>query len=109
MQTSSRSEKLVAALLVATIMAMPDAGLSKEYNQRKHVAPAQGAKIQRAIAKSWVLQAEQGGRGAGGEGDLVNTGCGGLNIGNVLPGAKTPDDQLIVIKGDVINAPRNCR
>ena len=110
MKTGSFPSKLIAALIVSAIAVLPDTGIGKEYNQRKHVGPAQGAKIQRAIAKSWQIQAEQEGGGRGGRrGDIANTGCGGLEIGAVQPGARNPRDQVIVIQGDIINAPRNCR
>ena len=102
------SSYIVPAILAAMLFA-PAAVSAKEYNKRQHVGPQQGAKIQRAIANSWMLQATQGGKRAGGQDDVTNTGCGGINLGNIQPGAEAPRDQVIVIQGDVINAPRNCR
>ncbi|MCB1970757.1 MAG: hypothetical protein R3D03_21180 [Geminicoccaceae bacterium] len=109
MPNRNPTRKLIWACVMAMIMAPPIDGMGKEYNQRKHVDPAQGAKIQRAIARSWMMQSEQGGRKGGRQDDITNTGCGGLRIGNIDQGAKSPRDQVIVIQGDIINAPRNCR
>lgn len=98
---------LIAGLTIA-IAATPVA--AKEYNKREHLAPEQGAKVVRTIAGARNQEGDQqvGNR----RGDIVNTGCGKLEIGNVRPDRHRRGrerDNVIVITGDVINVARGCR
>ncbi len=79
--------------------------VAKEYNKRQHLAPEQGAKVVRTIAGA---RTQEGGQ----QGDVTNTGCGKLEIGNVKPDKYRRGrerDNVIVITGDVINVARGCR
>lgn len=83
---------------------------AKEYNKRQHLAPEQGAKVVRTIAGARAQELNQ--PGAVHSGDVVNTGCGKLEIGNVRPDQRRRGprrDNVIVITGDVINVARGCR
>ena len=84
--------------------------VAKEYNKRQHLAPEQGAKVVRTIAGARTQ--EQNLPGSGQRGDVVNTGCGKLEIGNLRPDQQRRGprrDNVIVITGDVINVARGCR
>ena len=84
--------------------------VAKEYNKRQHLAPEQGAKVVRTIAGARTQELNQ--PGSGQPGDVVNTGCGKLEIGNVRPDQRRRGprrDNVIVITGDVINVARGCR
>ncbi len=84
--------------------------IAKEYNKRQHLAPEQGAKVVRTIAGARTQEFNR--PGSGRPGDVVNTGCGKLEIGNVRPDQQRRGprrDNVIVITGDVINVARGCR
>lgn len=94
----------------------PAPTFAKEYNKRQHLAPEQRAKVDRVIARSRILgglSSSQGQLGQGGaNGDVTNVGCGGLQIGNALPDRRRrgrPQDNIVVVTGDVINVAQGCR
>ncbi len=105
---STRTILIVGLSLLVAVGAAPVA--AKEYNKRQHLAPEQGAKVVRTIAGA---RNQDGGQpGEGQRGDVVNTGCGKLEIGNVKPDRYRRGrerDNVIVITGDVINVARGCR
>ncbi len=88
---------------------------AKEYNQRKHLAPAQQAKIQGIIAWTTYMQANTESEYA--QGDLRP--CKELNIGstptdphdpynpNRTANPHTPEEQTIVT-GDIYNIDGHC-
>lgn len=83
---------------------------AKEYNKREHLASEQGAKVVRMIAGA--RNQEDGQQVGNRHGDVVNTGCGKLEIGNVRPDRYRREgerDNVIVITGDVIKVARGCR
>ena len=89
-------------------LALADGAMAKEYNKPNGVDAQTAAKLQRTLADTRVL----GDLGAddGTRGDVVNTGCGKLGIGNVAqvrPGQRV--DRDIIVTGDVINAPQGCK
>ncbi|GBD43936.1 hypothetical protein HRbin40_01419 [bacterium HR40] len=95
---------LVLALCVLWSLPPVDA---REYNKRPHIAPQTRAKIDRVLARERAKRATAGATVV--RGDVVNTGCGKLDVGNVentKPGQKV--DQTVVVTGDVINVAR-CR
>lgn len=76
-----------------------------EYNRRPHLEPKIRAKVNRAIAKSWLQ------RGHGAESHYrVGSGksCGSQVIGDFSDLEKRPREVIIVAK-DVININQNCR
>lgn len=80
---------------------------AKEYNKRPHIDPQTRAKIDRVLARERAKRATAGATVV--RGDVVNTGCGALEVGNidsVKPGQKV--EQTVVVTGDVINV-ANCR
>ncbi|MCB2054688.1 MAG: hypothetical protein KDE35_10650 [Geminicoccaceae bacterium] len=101
-----------ALLALALLLEWSGTAAAKEYNRREDISPEVQSKLQRTLAKSRgrsVESGEDGGRGAGVRGDIVNTGCGKLEVGSideVKPGQRI--DRDIIITGDIINAPRNC-
>lgn len=98
----------ISRLAVAIGMALVTPAAAKEYNKPQGPQPEQLAKIQRTLSNTRVLN--QLGANDGTRGDVVNTGCGALEIGNVQssrPGQRVNRD--IIITGDIINAPQNCR
>ena len=81
---------------------------AKEYNKREGMDPAATAKLQRTLTT--IRTQDDLGPDDGTRGDIVNTGCGKLGIGNVStvrPGQRI--DRDIIITGDVINAPQGCK
>lgn len=98
---------LIAGLTIA-ISAMPVA--AEEYNNREHLAPERGAKVIRTNAGA---RNQEGGQHVGNRhGDVVNTGCGKLDIGDVRPDRYRREgerDNVIVITGDVTKVARGCR
>ena len=95
---------LLAGLSISVALTATPLG-AKEYNKRQHLAPEQGAKVVRTIAGA---RTQEGGQ----QGDVTNTGCGKLEIGNVKPDKYRRGrerDNVIVITGDVINVARGCR
>jgi hypothetical protein len=92
------------------------AALAKEPNQRPFLAPEYQVKVQRTIARGRRMQTgggeeEEGGAIRPGQ-DVVQTGCGALQLGNVSgsprPGQRAPRENIVVAR-DVINAPLGCR
>jgi hypothetical protein len=87
----------------------------KEYNKPSQISPEQRAKIDKTIAKAKNTSAltGNGGEGAIVSDGVVNTNCGELSVGHVdAPkyGQKLKEvDRDIIITGDVINVPTNCR
>jgi len=105
---SMRRDLILGLSIAVAIAAMPVA--AKEYNKRQHLAPEQGAKVVRTIAGA--RNQEGGPPGGGQHGDVTNTGCGKLEIGNVKPDKYRRGrerDNVVVITGDVINVARGCR
>lgn len=99
---------IVAGLTIGLAVAAAPV-VAKEYNKRQHLAPEQGAKVVRTIAGARNHGAQHG---AGQQGDMVNTGCGKLEIGNVKPDRYRRGrerDNVVVVTGDVINVARGCR
>jgi hypothetical protein len=92
------------------------AALAKEPNQRPFLAPEHQVKVQRTIARGRRMQTGGGGEEDGGVvrpgQDVVQTGCGALQLGNVSgsprPGQRAPRENIVVAR-DVINAPLGCR
>ena len=98
----------ITTLAIIGIIATTAAAGAKEYNKREGLDPTALAKLQRTLAGTRL----EGGLGPndGTSGDIVNTGCGKLGIGNVAqvrPGQRI--DRDIVIRGDIINAPQGCK
>ena len=99
-----RRASIFSVIAVVGVSAVAEA---KEYNRRQNIAPEVQSTLQRTLAKNR--------KGVPGNAvvitdDIVNTGCGSLEIGNIAetrPGQKI--DRDIIITGNVINAPRNCR
>ena len=96
---------LIAGLSIAVALSAAPV-LAKEYNKRQYLAPEQSAKVARTIAGA---RNQDGGQ----QGDVTNTGCGKLEIGNVKPDERgrrgRERDNVVVITGDVINVARGCR
>lgn len=98
--------RILVAAAALTVWLAPLA-LAREYNKRPHIAPDTRAKIDRVLAKERMKRATAGATVI--RGDVVNTDCGKLEVGNVdsvRPGQKI--DQTVVVTGDVINV-ANCR
>jgi hypothetical protein len=90
------------ALLSATGVAV-----AKEYNKRPHMPPHVAAKLNRALAGARNTESKLGSQVI--QGDVVNTDCGALTVGNVgqvRPGSRVENN--VIIKGDIINAPGGC-
>lgn len=104
-----RTSPILAAVLLAALAATVEA---KEYNKRSHIPPGQRAKVNNAIAQTWMVKATTGqGEGlvpGGLNAKVVNTSCGSLEVGAIPGGRGTPREQII-IAGDVININQNCR
>jgi hypothetical protein len=113
---------LLALAFLAVGAALPGGGLgpggaalAKEPNQRPFLAPEYQVKVQRTIARGRRMQTgggeEEGGAVRPGQ-DVVQTGCGALQLGNVSgsprPGQRAPRENIVVAR-DVINAPLGCR
>ncbi len=97
-----------AILSLVGFLGVSSPALAKEYNKRPFADPATSAKLNKALAASRNAKSKYGGTVL--RGDVVNTGCGELSVGNVKearPGARINNE--VIIKGDIINAPRNCR
>lgn len=78
---------------------------AEEYNRRPHLDPNIRAKVNRAIAKSWLQ------RGHGAKSHIrVGSGksCGSQVIGDFSNTKRKPREIIIVAK-DVININQNCR
>ena len=117
---------LLALAFLAVGAALPGGGLgigagaalAKEPNQRPFLAPEYQVKVQRTIARGRRMQTGGGGGDEEGGGavrpgqDVVQTGCGALQLGNVSgsprPGQRAPRENIVVAR-DVINAPLGCR
>ena len=115
---------LLALAFLAVGAALPGGGLgigagaalAKEPNQRPFLAPEYQVKVQRTIARGRRMQTGGGGEEDGGAvrpgQDVVQTGCGALQLGNVSgsprPGQRAPRENIVVAR-DVINAPLGCR
>jgi hypothetical protein len=92
------------------------AALAKEPNQRPFLAPEYQVKVQRTIARGRRMQTGGGGGEEGGAirpgQDVVQTGCGALQVGNVSgsarPGQRAPRENIVAAR-DIINAPLGCR
>jgi len=94
--------RLFAAALLLTLGTglYPHDADSKQYNKRQGMPPSAQAKVARIKAKTANQQQENGGD----SGDVVNSGCGKLDIGRVdevRPGQNI--DRDIIITGDIIN------
>ena len=103
-----------ALLALALLLEWSGTAAAKEYNRREDISPEVQSKLQRTLAKSRgrsVESGEDGGRGAGVRGDIVNTGCGKLSVGNVettgRPGERLPRENIVIAR-EIINAPINC-
>lgn len=100
------SLRLCLAIALLGLWLVPAAG-AKEYNKRPHLDPATRAKVDRVLARERMKRATAGTTVV--RGDVVNTDCGALEVGNidsVKPGQKV--EQTVVVTGDVINV-ANCR
>lgn len=103
------ARRVTALLAILLVLAGQD-GQAREYNKRTHIPPAQRAKVNNAIAQTWMIRATVGkGEGLAIPGaDIVNTSCGSLEVGRLPAGKKLPREQIIVA-GDIINVNQNCR
>jgi hypothetical protein len=107
---------LLAGLMIVWAAAgLPNQSLPKEYNQRQFLGPSQQVKVQQVIARS-RLHSGGGGSLAGGGlkpgRDLMQVGCGSLQLGNVAatgrPGERGPRQNIVVAR-DVINVASGCK
>ena len=112
----SLSLVIASAVLILAASHDPAPGFAKEYNKRQHLAPEQRAKVDRVIARSRIMASQIGQQGqlgqGGANGDVTNVGCGGLEIGNSVPDRRRrgrPQDNIVVVTGDVINVAQGCR
>lgn len=98
----------LALLALAILVALPVE--AREYNKRTHIPPAQRAKVNSAIARTWMIRATTGqGEGLTTPGaDVINTRCGSLEVGSLPANGRLPREQIIVA-GDIININQNCR
>ena len=96
--------KTIGALLAAAVL-LPMAAGANDFNKRPHLDPSANAKVNRAIAKSWLE------RGKGRE-SYVNVGsgkgCGNQIIGD-FSNMKNPPREVIIVAQDIININQNCR
>ena len=103
---------LALVLTLALAAAAGGAAQAKEYNKRSFIPPGQRAKLNNAIAQTWMVKATTGqGQGlvpGGLNARVVNTSCGSLEVGALPDGKKAPREQII-IAGDIINVNQNCR
>jgi len=100
--------RILVAAAALTVWLAPLA-FAKEYNKRPHIAPDTRAKIDRVLARERAKRATAGATVI--RGDVVNTDCGKLEVGNIDSDAVKPGrkiDQTVVVTGDVINV-ANCR
>jgi len=104
-----------SALLAFICTILSGTSVAKEYNKPTQISPEQRAKIDKTIARSKNTSALTGDSGEGAivSDGITNTNCGELSVGHVdAPkyGQKLEKvDRDIIITGDVINVPTNCR
>lgn len=99
--------KTIAAFLVLSIslgLGSPAAVFAKEYNKRDHLDPGSQAKVNAVIASG--LKDKPFGADTSG-GDVTNSGCGGLKVGN-LNNSGRPPREVIIVARDIINVSKNC-
>ncbi|MGF1475151.1 MAG: hypothetical protein ACFB6S_06250 [Geminicoccaceae bacterium] len=113
------NRRTVSTLALFTLVCMAASALdAKEYNRPQGIPNEQAAKLANIRAKSRLLDNQTQSFERNGElftiqrGDVVNTDCGGVQIGVVDDPdvARNIRRQTTIVDGDVINAPgNNCR
>ena len=101
---------IVVSLLIGLSAGLtPVVGWSKQYNERSGMPPSANAKIARIKAKTKNQDSEDSGGGSG-SGDVINNGCGRLDIGRIENAKRGQRiDRDIIITGDIINLGAKCR
>ncbi len=88
------------AVFALALVGLAAPALADGYNTSQFLGAGQANAVNRGLAKA---NKEKNQDGAGSE--LGSTGCGGLNVGNVVTPqrGRTPREVTVVIKGDVTN------
>lgn len=99
MKTMASFTVIAAGLIFASLSGVS----AKEINQRPHLDPGSQAKV------NSVMAGARRKRGTDHENfrRTVNTGCGGLTVGD-FSDSRRPPREIIIVARDIINVSRNC-
>lgn len=88
----------------ACLVAVAGSSWAAEINKREGLDPNAQAKVNSALAQSYMTQGKF--QSLGNQSD-----CGSVQIGNVTqrPGQRAPRDVITVVKGDVVNVAKGCK
>ncbi|WP_194426690.1 hypothetical protein [Chromobacterium sp. Rain0013] len=103
-----------ASCFLINFLVFKGAVFAEEIATRKGVDPAQNAKVTSALARNRVLRASDGGTGNseltiekkndnGFRRKNCSTSIGNINTGDMRAGGRTPKENIVIIKGVVVN------
>jgi hypothetical protein len=87
----------------ACLVAIAGSPWAAEINKREGLDPSAQAKVDQALAQSYMTQGKF--QSLGSQSD-----CGSVQVGNVTPrpGQLAPREVITVVRGDVINVAKGC-
>ena len=107
MKTRTQILSIGASALFLSLALITSNSDAAEANRRTHPSPQVQAKINNAMAGSYLYK-NQNTLGKG-YGDIGQDSCGSLQLGTIKHSRAARTDNTTVIRGDVININRNVR